>query len=245
MNTPPYKVRDSTRTDWFSIDNLILDVYGKYFGAIGIAVYSTLCRRADAEQKCFPSQVNIAEMLSVSEKTVRKYLEQLEEARIIFVAKDYRNKQGKWLHNVYWLLDRSEWLLPSVAISDGSGRKIETEPSELNDQTQGNVLPTNNTHSNNTHINNTHNAKQSFASVYGMVDAGKFVAFYKPTLSNTEPHKIDLIEGHPETESILKSMHISRIWSAIERGDVDISDDQLDDIEKTIIASNPKEYALV
>lgn len=245
MDTPILKVRDVRKADWFSADNLVLDVYAKHFGAIGIAVYFVLCRRADAQQKCFPSQENIAEMLGISDRTVRSCLKCLEQARLIFIQRDYRNRTGEWLHNVYWLLDKSVWKLPEEMVSDGIGRNIKTVPSENNDTHQRNILPTNNTHSNKTHRNNTHSAKQSFAGVDGTVDINKVISFYKPIGIDTEHYKMATIDGEPAGEFLLQNAHMNRIVSAIERGEVDISDDQLDSIIANVITIRPNHFPLV
>ncbi len=161
MDTQTFKVRDVRKRDWFSADNLFLDVYAKHFGAIGSSVYFTLCRRADGEQKCFPSQKNIAEMLGVSDRTVRKYLSYLEKARFVFVEKKYRNKSGIWLHNVYWLLDKSEWLTPEEMVSSGIQRNEDAPLEEDNGISQRNEFPTNNTNINNTNFKNTNAVSDS------------------------------------------------------------------------------------
>ena len=55
-----FEVRDRREKGWFYIDNEYLNGFAKHFGAIGTAIYVSLCRHADGEQKCYPSQKLIA-----------------------------------------------------------------------------------------------------------------------------------------------------------------------------------------
>jgi hypothetical protein len=139
----PFRVRDKRNKGWFWVDNEYLNVYGKFFGAIGTAIYLNLCRHADEEQKCFPSIKMIAEELGISERTVKKYLKLFRDYRLIKVERE-RSKDGKWLNNVYWLLDKSEWIKPGEIISPGLARG-------KSEQSQGQLLPPKNTNRKNTH----------------------------------------------------------------------------------------------
>ncbi len=190
MNTQTFKVRDVRKRDWFSADNLFLDVYAKHFGAIGSSIYFTLCRRADGEQKCFPSQKNIAEMLGVSDRTVRKYLSYLEKARFVFVEKKFRKNNGIWLHNVYWLLDKSEWLTPEEMVSSGIQRNENTPPEENNDTNQRNEFPTNNTNINNTNFKNTNGVSDTDNQIDEIINSFQSInPNYKRLRNNTTQRK--------------------------------------------------------
>ncbi|MDP3785097.1 MAG: helix-turn-helix domain-containing protein [bacterium] len=209
MDTQTFKVRDKRKADWFSVDNVFLDLYAKHFGAIGTAVYIALCRRADEDEKCFPSQQNIGEMLGINRRTVNPYLQRLEKANIISVTKKFRDKHGKWLHNVYWLIDKSEWMKPEEIVSHGYGGKIKMEPRENNATHQENHIPTNNTQNNNTHKNNTNKAKQSFADTDAIIEKFKAVnpdyeSFYK----NTTQRKA--------TERLIQKMGIEPLTAVID-----------------------------
>lgn len=165
MDNIPFKVRDRRNKGWFYLDNEYLDDYAKIFGAVGSAVYFSLCRHADAEQKCFPSEEKIAEEFGITDRTARKYLKLLEQAGIIFIDRQSRDGFGKWRCNTYWLLDKSEWKQPQEIISSRRGRKIKAKRTETDDTYGGKQFPIKDTNEKNTHWNNTNNAKQGFAGV--------------------------------------------------------------------------------
>ena len=112
-----FKVRDKRNKNWFYLDNEYLNGYAKIFGAIGTAIYVSLCRHADEDQKCFPSQELIAEELNIHRNTVRKHLDLFEEHNLIKVIRE-RNKDTKqWENNVYYLLDKSQWMTHAQPLS--------------------------------------------------------------------------------------------------------------------------------
>lgn len=163
MDTQTFKVRDIRNKQWLFADNVFFDEYAKHFGTIGTSVYMSLCRHADGEQKCFPSQELIAEEFGITSRSVRTYLGILEEANLIRITKKKGRSGGRWLRNEYWLVDKSEWKSLQEISSSNHRRKQKEVLQEIKSTDNRNVLPTKNTHSNNTHTNNTHNAKQSFA----------------------------------------------------------------------------------
>jgi replication initiation and membrane attachment protein DnaB len=68
MNT----LSDGRHRGWYHIDNALLDEYGPLVGAIGIAVYNVLVRRARETghgRVSWPSYAAIAEALSISRPT--------------------------------------------------------------------------------------------------------------------------------------------------------------------------------
>ena len=68
-----FKGRDRRKKGWFWMDNDYLNGYAKYFGAVGTAIYVSLCRHADNDtQECFPAYKKIAEELGLVEKTIQK-----------------------------------------------------------------------------------------------------------------------------------------------------------------------------
>jgi len=149
-----FKVRDKRNRNWFWVENDYFNGFGKFLGAGAIAVYVSLCRHADNEQKCFPSQKTIAKETKLGERTVRNIIKKLEKYRVIEITKE-RSSQGKWLNNVYWLLDKTEWIYPEATSADG-------KPEANKDRTRGNQrqnqrqpVPLNNTHKNNTNKNNS------------------------------------------------------------------------------------------
>lgn len=146
----PFKVRDRRNRGWFFIDNDYINGYGKYFGAVGIAIYVTLCRHANQEQVCFPSQKHIAEKIGVTPRTVLKYLKKFVSFNMIHVEKE--RKRGKWMNNVYFLLDKDEWIVPSESISHGNQVKLKTSPCETDDSNHVNEVRTKDTNRKDTNI---------------------------------------------------------------------------------------------
>lgn len=142
--TRKYKVRDKRNRGWFYLDNQYFNGYSHFFGATGTAIYVALCRHAGTNQTCFPSQDYLSMKLGVSRRTIIRYLKKLEEWNIIAVEKERKN--GKWLNNVYILLDKTEWKKPSDLMSHGYQVTIKTKPcdtDDLNHVTQGNTKNTN------------------------------------------------------------------------------------------------------
>jgi hypothetical protein len=119
MNYETLKVRKLGNSGWFRIENELIGIYGKIIGATGVAIYASLCRHADKEQKCFPSQKLIAEELGISERNVRNYIHILEDTRLIAVKRERVGRTRAWKNNVYYLLDRTEWWKPEANGADG------------------------------------------------------------------------------------------------------------------------------
>jgi len=145
-----FKVRDKRNRGWFFLDNEYLNGYAKHFGAVGTAIYVSLCRHADGEQKCFPSQILIGKELDISDRTVRRYLDKFAKCHLIAIEKE--RKGGRWLNNVYYLLDKSEWISPEDIVSFGDHRTLTTPPEDNNDSNQRTQCPTKNTNRKNTNI---------------------------------------------------------------------------------------------
>jgi hypothetical protein len=145
-----FKVRDKRNKGWFWLDNEYLNGYAKIFGAVGTAIYISLCRHSNSEQKCFPSQKLIAEELNIGVRTVRKYLKMFVNWRLVSVQQE--RKDGKWLNNIYTLLDKEEWNKPEAPVAYGTrGNRIPSP--EANDDTyHRHQLPHKKTNRKNTNI---------------------------------------------------------------------------------------------
>ena len=124
-----FKVRDKRNKGWFYIDNEYLNGLGRYLGPTCIAVYVSLCRHANNNQECFPSQTKIAEEIGSTDRSVRRAIKKLEEHNVIRLIRE-RKSGGQWLNNTYYLLDKVEWVYPKDTISYGS-------PEDKNDTTRG------------------------------------------------------------------------------------------------------------
>lgn len=132
----PFKVRDRRNKGWFYVDNEYINGLGKYLGPVATSIYMSLCRHADADQKCFPSQELMAEELGVSVRTVIRHLDNLKKHNVIVVHREYTGR--KWDKNEYTLLDKSEWIYPNKIphdnLSHGTDHVTETtEPHDRND----------------------------------------------------------------------------------------------------------------
>jgi len=99
-----FSVRDRRRKEKFFVDDEYLNSYAKKCGITATAVYNSLCRHADKNQKCYPSIRRMAEQHSISARSVYRALSKLEKYNII-----RRKRMGKQLTNRYYLLDRIEW----------------------------------------------------------------------------------------------------------------------------------------
>jgi hypothetical protein len=128
------KIRDKRNKGWFYLDNEYLNGYAKIFGAVGTAIYVSLCRHADTDQRCFPSQELIGKELNINPRTVRRYLKRFIAHRLIEVERERKN--GVWVSNTYWLIDKSEW------VSEGTESSVSEDTSDIHQRAQ---CPTKNT----------------------------------------------------------------------------------------------------
>ena len=140
-----FKVRDLRKKEQFIIDDAYLNGYGRIFGPIGTAVYLSLCRRADKKQSCWPSEIRIAADHGMTDRTVRKYIKIFAEANLVRIEHE-RTQSGKWPHNIYYLLDKSEW----------------KKPEETNDQNQRKQVPLKDAHLKEAHKKDGNPIKKSF-----------------------------------------------------------------------------------
>lgn len=73
---------------FFQIDNSVLDLLPT-IKPTGLAAYAYLCRCADADGRCFPSQEKIGDVVGVKERQVRNILATLEDEGLIRVEKQF------------------------------------------------------------------------------------------------------------------------------------------------------------
>lgn len=162
---PLFKGRDKRKRGWFWMDNDYLNGYAKYFGAVGTAIYLSLCRHADNEtQKCFPAESLIADEIGTSERTIRKYIRLFEKYHILKIEqeRDYYTKIFK--SNVYTLLDKDGWIKPKEVVfkesqrqplpmaKEESQRQLTAEPEATNSKSQRQPLPNKETNLNKTNL---------------------------------------------------------------------------------------------
>jgi DNA-binding MarR family transcriptional regulator len=90
------------------IDNRVVTVYAEHIGAIALALYTVLSVHAShATRTCYPSLRYLSRHLKLSQPTVLKAIQVLEEVGLIAVAR-VRTKQGQRRVNVYTLLSIRE-----------------------------------------------------------------------------------------------------------------------------------------
>lgn len=102
------RIIDQRKKEKFMVDDEYLNGMARLVGHQGTLVYFSLCRHVSKDQECFPSIKLMAEEHSVSTKTIKRGIKNLEKRRVIKVEQK-RTKSGYWLNNTYTLLDKSEW----------------------------------------------------------------------------------------------------------------------------------------
>jgi len=132
MTNESFKVRDLRIKEKYWMDDTYLNGYAKYLRPMATAVYMSLCRHADKEQSCFPAEITIAKEHGIGERTVRGKIALLKDWNIIR-SKRTRSQKGKWMHNTYFLLDKSEWKRPQAKSASGSstGKKQQNHRQQL------------------------------------------------------------------------------------------------------------------
>jgi len=103
-----FKVRDLREKTQFKIDDAYINGYARVCKPVATAIYSSLCRHAEFNsQKAFPSQSLMAYQHDISVSSAKRAIKKLIEYNIILITKE--RVKGKFAHNVYTLLDKSEW----------------------------------------------------------------------------------------------------------------------------------------
>ena len=92
------EIRDLRNGNWYWIERGVLERYGRQIRALGIAVYNALAFFSNQNQKAFPSQKHIADLLGSSRSSINRAIKLLEENGLI-------RKERKGRRNcVYYLL---------------------------------------------------------------------------------------------------------------------------------------------
>jgi DNA-binding transcriptional ArsR family regulator len=120
-NDLPFTVADKRKTHYFTVDNILLDTYGKELGPYAIAVYAALARFSNSEQVCWPSKRAISERTGVSIPQVSRELSKLEGYGLISITPQV-TERGDQTSNLYTLLDIPENPHISVIRPPVSGR---------------------------------------------------------------------------------------------------------------------------
>lgn len=101
---PQFEVRDLRTKEKFVIDDEFLNGYAKIVGIYAVGVYSSLCRHANKEQKCWPSISKMCEELNISHRSTLRAIKYLEFWGII-----KKHRVGRRSSNRYDLIDKKHW----------------------------------------------------------------------------------------------------------------------------------------
>jgi len=186
-----FRGRDKRKKGWFWMDNDYLNGYARLFGAVGTAIYVSLCRHANNEtQECFPAQSKIAEELGIVERTVRNYIGLFEKYHLITVEREYDPRTKKRLNNVYTLVDRECWDKPEAIVAFGKARGTKQHKPEATDDTnRRHQLPNKETNN-----NKTYNNKTKLATTGVVADTNSLIELFKtinPTYENIYKNKTE------------------------------------------------------
>lgn len=75
---------------------------GKRISPMAKITFATLLDYAWQDGFCFPAQERLARDIGTNEKSIRKYLAELKDLKMIEVK-----KQGRGLHNIYYINDEA------------------------------------------------------------------------------------------------------------------------------------------
>ena len=104
MSDLTFSVEDRRRKGYFTVDNVLLDMYGAQLGPHGIAVYAALARFANSDSECWPSYRTITERTGVSRMQIIREINKLEKLKIISITRRVDEK-GQRASHLYTLLD--------------------------------------------------------------------------------------------------------------------------------------------
>lgn len=105
-----HELRDHRVTNWFWIDNKVVDQYAAKLKPYAILVYILLCRMANDTNKCWPSLETIAKRTNISRKSVSVALGELVKHGLVLVESGDISGRS----NTYTLLPIKDTDTPSV-----------------------------------------------------------------------------------------------------------------------------------
>ena len=99
-----FEIRDLRHKEKFFLDDEFLNGYAKLIGPTAVAIYCSLSRHANKQQKCWPGIDKIAEELGTSQSTIVVHIKKLFEHNIV-----HKIRVGKRANNRYDLIDKKYW----------------------------------------------------------------------------------------------------------------------------------------
>jgi hypothetical protein len=103
-NQEKFEVRDLREKGRFIMDDKFLNGYARFLEIYAVGVYSSLCRYANKEQKCWPSVKKITKELSIGRNKAIDSIKYLEFWKII-----KKKRVGSHCTNRYFLLKKDCW----------------------------------------------------------------------------------------------------------------------------------------
>lgn len=205
------RIIDRRRKEKFMMDDEYLNGQARLCGWQSTLVYNSLCRHANIKQESFPSIKLMAEQHGVGRNTILKGIKNLEKRNVIKVEKK-RTKDGKWLNNVYILLDKSEWDYSRVPVKDMVSRvPLECQPCPSGKPDGVPVEDTKETHSEG---NTFKDKKKNFSERTVEREQSKNIVqpvfkFYEPDNSETTEEDIEQFNSDFGCDSLLHSTSTS------------------------------------
>ena len=117
---------DAREPGWFWMEDAIIDVYGSAIGALGVAIYAYLARRADKHGVSFPSYQTIANDLALSRRTVITYIHKLEERGLIVTTRRNGKRRASNEYRLVNLRNRSTGSVPTSKPPSPGGDALTT-----------------------------------------------------------------------------------------------------------------------
>lgn len=222
-----FKVRDFRNKSFFMVDDAYLNGYAKILGTTTSMVYFAICRSADKEQIAFPSQQYIAEKLGLHRKTINRHIKKLQDYNIIKIEK-VRNHKGRFLHNTYFLLDKSEWKRP---MGHQSPMDVHGTPESLS---MGHQSPTKETHKRETHTLSIANRKKSSIKSITEEDCKQIAEKYQVPLSFVMS-KLDDLENYCEMTGRRYKNYVAALRNFVKQDAIKLRKEQLSGASKRAI----------
>lgn len=223
------KIRDFRHKGFFMMDDVYLNGYAKHLDPITTVVYLSLCRHADKQQIAYPAQELIAEQHNINPRTVRRKLKILQELNII-KYKRKRSKSGKWLHNTYVLLDKSEW----KNLSTGHGSPVDNHRTRES-ETTGHGSPVHKeTHKKETHTLSIANRKKSSIKSITEEDCKQIAEKYQVPLSFVMS-KLDDLENYCERTGRRYKNYVAALRNFVKQDAIKLRKEQLSGASKRAI----------
>lgn len=103
-------LRDLRTKEKFPVDDYYINYYARRLDPHATAVYLSLCRHADKNQRSFPGLEKMAEQHNIGIATVSRKIQLLADHNLICKRQE-KDASGRFTKNVYYLMDKSRWKL--------------------------------------------------------------------------------------------------------------------------------------